>query len=90
MTVYSNINLTAWMEPAWDDWKADYSKPLGRPLGPANITDNIATRLFATGTVAAVNLTDLAAGGLSGGCVKWSDGTQTGWPHVCDTLLPLY
>lgn len=63
-----------------DSWlipHIEYTKPLGEPLGLANITDNgmVWTRQFTSGTIAIVNAT--VTNNLYT-CIIWGDGYRTG------------
>lgn len=72
-----------WVEPAWDGWRPEYSRRLGRPMGPAHILSNgLASRRFASGTVVRMNLSSVG----DGGCVFWADGNVTGLSQTCSTL----
>ena len=56
---------------------------MGKPLEKANLSEEIASRRFASGTVVTMNLTDVSIGGKTGGCVYWADGYITGLKEIC-------
>mmetsp|Transcript_14297 Transcript_14297/g.40607 ORF Transcript_14297/g.40607 Transcript_14297/m.40607 type:complete len:371 (+) Transcript_14297:56-1168(+) len=70
------------LNTGWLDWKEDYDKPLGRPIGEANITTTnnfeIWEREFEEGVRATLHLKTPNEASKSYGCVYWSDGSVTG------------
>ena len=69
------------MDQGWDQWSADYDRPLGAPLAPATHNPHTAIwhRRFASGTEVWL---DGGKNDWKGGwgvpCIRWADNHTTG------------
>jgi hypothetical protein len=75
------------MSEGWDQFSTDYSRPLGKPHGPAghNTKTNIWHRKFASGTQVWLDGgADNWAAGWGTPCIQWADGHTTG-KKGCDS-----
>jgi hypothetical protein len=81
-----NAKQQGWgMDQGWDQFSADYRRPLGAPLGNATLGRNghVWQRKFSAGAVAYLDVSAENGTSWGVGCVRWGDGHVTGAPG-CD------
>ena len=68
------------LQTGWMEWRPEYSKPLGQPIGEAEKVNGTWTRRFSKGTRVWLNETDTD---WLHPCIQWADGTWTGLEEDC-------
>jgi hypothetical protein len=62
-----------WYEPVeGPQWHDIYNEPLGKPLGPADVVNNVWKRSFASGTEVTIDFNNHNAS------IRWADGVENG------------
>ena len=70
------------LQTGWMEWRPEYSKPLGEPIGEAEKVNGTWTRRFSKGTRVRLDETDTSTDWLHP-CIQWADGTWTGLEEDC-------